>query len=123
MLGEIRVGAKQVNDKRKRTLHPNGHMSWLIETRLGPNTHTMTMISTWWAIIGGIEVKADSRSTCILLMADIIKLSNRELIMTKKASLSIRKITKVWQVVIAWRSVAGVMDLAPHRHDFDLRID
>ena len=55
MLGEIRVEAKQVNDKRKRMLHPNGHMSWFIETRLGPNTHAMT-ISTWWAIIGGIEV-------------------------------------------------------------------
>ena len=83
--------AKQVNDKRKRTLHPNGHMSWFIETRLGPKTHAMT-ISTWWAIIGGIEVKADSRSTCILLMADIIKPSNCELIMTKKASLRVNQI-------------------------------
>ena len=35
----------------------------------------------------------------------------------------IRKITPVWQVVIAWRSVAGVMDLAPHRHNFDLQIN
>ena len=38
----------------------------------------------------------------------------------------IRKITKVWQVVIAWRSVAGVMDLAPHQATlpfFDLQIN
>ena len=35
----------------------------------------------------------------------------------------IRKITKAWQVVIAWRSVAGVMNLAPHHHDFDLQIN
>ena len=38
----------------------------------------------------------------------------------------IRKITKVWQVVIAWRSVAGVMDLAPHQATlpfFDLWIN
>ena len=35
----------------------------------------------------------------------------------KVASNDIRKITKVWQVVIACQSVAGVMDLAPHRHD------
>ena len=36
---------------------------------------------------------------------------------------NIRQITKVWQVMIAWRSVAGVMDLAPHRHDFDFQIN
>ncbi|EDR00410.1 uncharacterized protein LACBIDRAFT_334175 [Laccaria bicolor S238N-H82] len=38
-------------------------------------------------------------------------------------STQIRKIANVWQVVIAWRSVAGVMELAPHRHNFDLRIN
>ena len=53
-------------------------MSWVLEIRLGPNTHIM--------IIGGIEVKIDSRSTCIPLMADIIKLSNCGLIRTEKAS-------------------------------------
>ena len=35
----------------------------------------------------------------------------------------IRKITKVWQVMLAWQSVAGVMDLAPQHHNFDLQIN
>ena len=37
--------------------------------------------------------------------------------------INIRKIMKVWQVVIAWQSVAKVMDLAPHCHNFNLQIN